>query len=202
MSYSPITDFLALLRQTGSAVNMERMPGIDFVIAALSRLGQFNLFVGQSAPIVNQPTTVWFKPALPSWTAEGTVYLWNAATAQYEIATPALWNARAGGYSFQSVTASNGIVTPGTTVLAVQRTAPLSTVLTLPSLAAQFATGKQLQIVDFSTGILNQHIIFLSPPDGATIMQQGTWQIVSTPDQLAGVTLQPSPDLNAWIIAP
>lgn len=203
MSYNPTTDFLALLRQAAGGVAFAEVPGLDFTVAALARAGLINLSVGQTPPLVNQSTTAWFKPALPSWTAEGVLFLWNAATASYAPATPALWVTMLSptGYAFQSLTGSNGIVQAGTSLLAVQRTAPSATTIALPSLGAQQASGRKLQVVDFSTGVVN-HVITLITPDGATIMRAATWQLLSTADQLAGVMLQPSPDLNAWIIAP
>lgn len=97
MSYNPITDFIALLRQTAGGVRSERMPGLDYVVAALARAGLISISVGQTAPVVNQATTVWFQPAVPSWTGEGVVFLWNAAVPGYQIATPALWSALIAG---------------------------------------------------------------------------------------------------------
>lgn len=91
MSYNPLTDFLALLRQTGAGVRTERMPGLDYIIAALARAGQFAVVVGQTAPTSNQQTTVWLKPGGLSANAESVVYLFNTGTGVYEIATPALW---------------------------------------------------------------------------------------------------------------
>ena len=205
MSYTPATDFLALLRSTGSGVRTEQMPGLDYVVAAMARAGFINLSVSATAPSINQASTAWFKPAVPSWTAEGILYLWNVGAAAYQPATPALWAAFlvpiVSGYSFQSVAVGAANITAGTTLLAVQRAAPVTTALTLPTLAAQFASGKELRIVDFSTAVAN-HAITLSVPDTATIMQSAAWQLLSTPDQLAGITLTPSPDLNAWVIAP
>lgn len=93
MSYAPTTDFLALLRLTAGGVRTERMPGLDYVVQALARAGMITLSVSQTAPIASQVTTAWFRPAVPSWNAEGTLFLWNAVTAQYELATPALWAA-------------------------------------------------------------------------------------------------------------
>lgn len=92
MSYAPTTDFLALLRQVGAGVRAERMPGLDWLVVALARAGLFQLAVSQVAPVLNQSTTVWFKPAVPSSFAEGILFLWNPVTAQYEVATPALWS--------------------------------------------------------------------------------------------------------------
>jgi len=204
MSYSPTTDFLALLRQTAAGVNFERMPGLDFVLAALARAGMFSVSVGQTAPIVNQSSTAWLRAASPSWTAEGILYLWNAATVQYEVATPALWTAliaSGGSYAFQLVSVAAGVVNSGVSLLAVQRSAPVTTSLMLPNLVSQWSTGRRLQVVDFSTAVA-RHVITLTVPDTATIMQRASWQLVSTTDQLTGVTLQPSPELNAWIIAP
>ncbi len=206
MGYNPATDFLALLRNTGGGVRTEQMPGLDWVVAALDRAGFLTLSVGQTAPITAQASTAWFQPAIPSWSAEGILYLWNAAAVAYQPATPALWAAFLApiisGYTFQAVTLGAGTITAGVTLCAVQRAAPATTAIQLPILAAQFAAGaKKLQIVDFSTSVTN-HAITLSVPDTATIMQQTTWELLSTADQLAGITLQPCPDLNAWVIAP
>lgn len=91
MSYNPVTDFLGLLRSTTSGVEQVRAPTLDIVIAALARAGLFTLYVGQTAPTSNQAVTAWLQPAQPSWTAEGTLWLWNAGTAAYVPATPALF---------------------------------------------------------------------------------------------------------------
>lgn len=205
MSYTPNTDFLALLRQTAGGARVADMPGLDFVVAALSRAGLFTLSVGQTAPTTSVQTTAWLKPAIPTWSAEGTVFLYNAATAQYESASYALWTAflapGIAGYSFQNVALPTANVVSGTSLLAIQRVNPAATALTLPPLAQQFATTRKLQIVDFSTSIA-AHAITLTTPDGATIMQRAALHLQSTPDNLAGVMLTPSPDLNSWIIAP
>lgn len=201
MSYTPTTDFLALLRQTAGGVSVARMPGLDYVLSALARAGLFKLSIGQTAPLVNQVNTVWLLPASPSWTAEGTVFIWNTTTGQYETATPALWNAllSPSQYVFQSVAGASNVVKPSTSLLAVQRTAPSVTTLILPGLATRF--NKPLQVVDWSTSVTN-HAITLTTPDGATIMQKASWLLYSTADQLGGVTLFPSADLNGWVIAP
>jgi len=205
MSYTPTTDFIALLRNTGAGVRTEQMPGLDFVVSAMARAGLINLVISATAPLSNQATTVWFQPASPSWSAEGVLFLWNAAATAYQPATPALWAAYLiplqAGYVFQSAAAASVAITAGVSLLAVQRAAPVATGLILPNLAAQFASGKKLQIVDFSTGVAN-HTITLTTPDGATIMGLASWQLLSTAFQLSGVMLQPSPDLNSWIIAP
>lgn len=203
MAYNPVTDFLALMRNASDGVTVGEMPGLDFVVYAMARAGMFRLSVGQTAPIVNQADTVWLKPSVPSWVAEGTVWLWDASTGAYALATPALWdNVMApSGYSFQSVTGSANIVRVGASLVAVERVAPSVTVLTLPTLLGQWQTGRVLKIVDWSSGVV-EHTIMLTTPDGATIMQQSSWQLFSSAAQLAGITLSPSPNLNGWVIAP
>lgn len=206
MSYTPSTDFLALLRLVGTEVRSLRMPGLDWLIDGLARAGMFTLSIGQSAPTVNQATTVWFQPASPSWVAEGTFYIWNPVTQRYEVATPALWRTlfAPGASVFQSLPAANNAISPGVTLAAVQRDAPVATTVVLPTLAAQYLAQKDIDLIDYSTNIV-AHTITIQPNGAdatAKIMQQPQWQIFSTPDQIAGIRLRPSPDLNAWVIAP
>lgn len=205
MSYNPTTDFPGMLRLVGSSLRSERVPGLNFVVDALSRMGFVSLFVGQTAPTVNQASTVWFQPAQPSWGAEGTVWLWNAVANAYQVATPALWsillNGSVLGYSFQSLPNANNVIGNAVSLAAVQRVAPAATSVVLPNLAIYHATGLKLQVVDFSTGVVN-HIITLTTPDGATIMQRAAWELGSNAAQLSGVTLTASPELNSWVIAP
>lgn len=92
MSYDPSTDFFALLRQTPGGVRTARVPGLDVAISALARAGFITLFVGQSPPTTNPTTTVWLKPAVPSWTAEGVVFLWDPELSAFAPATPFLWS--------------------------------------------------------------------------------------------------------------
>lgn len=203
MVYNPATDFLGLLRLTGSGVRSERMPGLDYVVSALARAGMINLYVGQTAPVANQATTVWFQPAIPSWLAEGVLYIWNAVTQRYEIATPTLWRSifAPGASIFQSLPLANNAINPGVTLAAVQRNAPVNTAVMLPSIAAQYVLQKDIDLIDYSTNVVN-HTITVTTPDGSAIMQKAQWLLLSTADQLAGIKLRPSPDLNAWIIAP
>jgi hypothetical protein len=203
MSYNSATDFIGLLRLVGSGVRSERMPGLDYIVAALARAGMFALSVGQTAPTVNQASTFWFQPAIPSWTAEGTLYIWNPVAAAYQIATPALWQAflSPAGSVFQSLPNANNVINPGVSLAAVQRAAPANTAVQLPSIAAQYLTQKDLVLTDFSTGVVN-HQILVSPVGGATIMQGATLNLQSTADYLARVRLRPSPDLNSWVSIP
>jgi len=200
MAYNPTTDFLALVRQTSGGARIADIPGLDYVVAALARAGLFTLYVGQTAPTVNQQTTVWLLPATPSWTSEGTVLLWNPATLAYAPATPALWvELLSFGYAFQSTASAAAAVAATTSLFAIQRTAPVATALTLPSVAGR--AGKPLQIVDWSANVAG-HTVTVTPNGAETIMQRASFQLLSTADQLAGVTLYPSFDLNGWVIAP
>jgi hypothetical protein len=201
MSYNPATDFIGLLRLVGSGVRSERMPGLDYVVAALARAGMFAMSIGQTAPTVNQASTFWFQPAIPSWTAEGTLYIWNPVAGAYQQATPALWRAflSPSGSVFQSLAAANNTINPGVSLAAVQRAAPVNTTVQLPTIAAQYLTQKDIVLVDYSTAVAN-HDILLTTPDGATIMGQANWNLLSTAASLVCVRLRPSPDLNSWVL--
>lgn len=91
MSYDPATDFLALLRDTSGGVRSVRAPTLDIILSTLSDAGLFVMSVSATAPTADQATTAWLKPADPSWSGNGAFYLWNAATTEYELATPALF---------------------------------------------------------------------------------------------------------------
>lgn len=137
MSYTPSTDLLAVLRLTGGGLRTGRVPGLDYMLAAMSRAGMFALYVGAVAPLINQAATVWLKPATPSWSAEGTVFLWNAVTSEYEVATPLLWStllstATSGATPIvQDVTTNAANVAPSATIVRVQNVGALVT-LTMP----------------------------------------------------------------------
>lgn len=200
MSYTPTTDFLALLRRVSGGGRFLEIPGLDYLVEALARAGLFALHVGQTAPTTDQATTVWLKPFNPSWSAEGTVFLWNASTLAYEAATPALWSAFLAPDSipehFQSVTTAGPVVVAdGTTLLAVQRDAPAATALTLPSVLNR--GGVPLHIVDWSTNVV-AHSINPTPDGAETIMRGAAFPLVSTAASLVSVTLYPSINLNGW----
>lgn len=206
MSYDYKTDFLALARQTSGGVRIERMPGMDYVVEALSRADMFKTHVGVTPPTTDQPITVWIRPAPGgSWTAESQIWLWDLLTQQYMPATNALWasifvSAAAVQTIFQSVTTETGAANTNTTLLAVQRANPTQTTLSLPSVFAR--SSGALRIVDWSTGIAAEHEISLVPEVGQTIMQLPSWKLISTPYASQGVTLFPSTNLSGWVIAP
>jgi hypothetical protein len=90
MSYAPTTDFIALARAVTGGVQKAEIPGLDVIVDILRRSGLINVSVSATQPVANQATTMWFQPATPSYSAEGTLRLWNGAA--YVAATPALFN--------------------------------------------------------------------------------------------------------------
>lgn len=91
MAYNATTDFVAIWRLVLGAVSKVEMPGLDFVLSALSRSGLITLSVSAIAPVANQSITAWLQPAAPSYSAEGTLHLWDPVAAAYAAATPALF---------------------------------------------------------------------------------------------------------------
>lgn len=91
MVYNPATDFLALWRNVAGQLSKLEMPGLDYVIAALARAGLFTLSVSATAPVANQSTTAWLQAAVPSYSGEGVLNLWNPVTSTYAPATAALF---------------------------------------------------------------------------------------------------------------
>lgn len=107
--------------------------------------------------------------------------------------------------SRQIVTGASATITAGLSWVFVNRTAPTTTALTLPSAATR--DGLPLRIADYSESVTD-HIITLTPAVAAqTIMRQSTWELRSNPSNLASVTLWPVEDPDdasnhVWIIAP
>jgi hypothetical protein len=137
MSFTANTDFLALLRLTSGGIRTERMPGLDYVVQALARMGIINLSVSAVAPAANQATTVWLQPFVPSWVAEGTVFLWNVAAGQYQVATPALWSAfflasGSAGFVVQNITAAGPTLVQVNASIVLVQNVGASVALTMP----------------------------------------------------------------------
>lgn len=202
MSYNPSIDLLALLRETSGGMRVERMPGLDYLVVGLARAGMFLLSTDQTPPTDDRAITVWLRPAQPSWATEGAVYLYNAATLEYEPATPALWGALFIAVSFlpnfQSVVTGAAAVGSLTSMLAIQRVNPAATALALPSVLTR---TRPLQLVDWSTAVVD-HQITLTAFAGETVMLLPSFVLLSNAVQLAGVTLYPASQLNGWAIAP
>jgi hypothetical protein len=91
MTFNPATDFLGLWRNNAGQVSKLEIPGLDYVVAALARAGVINLSVSATAPVASQSVTAWLQAAVPSYSAEGALFLWNSVAAAYAPATPALF---------------------------------------------------------------------------------------------------------------
>lgn len=75
----------------------------------------------------------------------------------------------------------------------INRVSPVTTALTLPSIAARLlARPEPFTIIDISTAIGGAgHTITVTPDGAETIMRQATWTMFSTVDQLSFITLLP-----------
>lgn len=112
MSYTPGIDYVALWRnQIGGATKAE-MPGLDFAIAALHRAGLINVHFSDTQPTSNQARTMWFRPARPTYSGEGVLYLWNGVA--YVAATPELFHplAKTTTLTFSLTQAEQIVLTP------------------------------------------------------------------------------------------
>jgi hypothetical protein len=196
MSYAPTTDFLGLLRQTPGGVRTERMPGLDYVTAALARAGMFQLSVSDTPPTLQQNTTAWFRPATPSWASEGTLYLWEADTAQYVPATPMLWSelfiTTAAATNVQHIV-TPGPVNVGGTVNIVLVDQPISAPITLVMPLASAKIGDVL-ISDWK-GDAGQGNTITVTLTGSDVFPGGltTWQIAGN---TGSIFLRPAPGLG------
>lgn len=90
MAFDPVTDRAGLYRNNGATVTKMAMPALDFVVSALARAGLVTLSVSATPPVVNQDVTAWLQAAVPSYSAEGEMFLWDPDTSAYVAATPAL----------------------------------------------------------------------------------------------------------------
>jgi hypothetical protein len=91
MSYQPSTDFVGLWRAVPGGLEKGEMPGLDFTVMALARAGLVSVVVSSTPPTTNQASTAWFRPATPSYAAEGALYLWDSVLLTYVPATPSLF---------------------------------------------------------------------------------------------------------------
>ncbi|MDE2101698.1 MAG: hypothetical protein KGL39_30915 [Patescibacteria group bacterium] len=93
------------------------------------------------------------------------------------------------------VTTASAIIAGGTFSVGVERSAPVTTALILPSVADQ--DGIPLIIFDWSSSVAG-HTITLTPDGSETIMRLSSWQLYSTADSLAFIRLIPSTLLSGW----
>jgi len=97
------------------------------------------------------------------------------------------------------VSGASASVSVGENAVAIQRAAPTATAITLPAVTPQ--DGIPISVFDWSTSVV-EHAITITPDGTEKIMGQSSYTIVSTPSQMAGVTLYPSTTLAGWYIAP
>jgi hypothetical protein len=114
MSYNPPSDFVGLWRAVSGGVEKGEMPGLDFVVAALNRAGLLRVVTSATAPASNQIGTAWFRPANPSFSSEGALFLWDGST--YVPATPELFHG-SGGSTDSGGGGNGGDGAVGTTTL-------------------------------------------------------------------------------------
>jgi hypothetical protein len=115
MVYTPSTDFVGLWRSIAGGVEKAEMPGLDFIVAGLNRAGLIRAVFSATPPATAQATTAWFQTAVPSWAAEGALYLWDSSLLTYVPATPDLFSKfLQSGASYQNIIAVTGIP-PNTT---------------------------------------------------------------------------------------
>lgn len=119
-------------------------------------------------------------------------------TSQGAGAVPA-WSGIPSSEPVVVVTTSSASIAAKTIAVAVQRTAPSTTALALPTVASQ--NGIPMHIFDWSTSVTD-HAITITPSGSEKIMLASTWPIYSNASSLAGVTLYPSTTLGGWYIAP
>lgn len=134
MPYSPSTDFVGLWRAVSGGVEKAEMPGVDFMVSALTRAGLMRTVTSQTAPVTNQSTTAWFRPANPSFSSEGSLFLWDPRLSMYVPATPELFHGGSSG---------GGDGGGGTDMVIISGTTPVS-----PTAGTEWWNGTILQLWD------------------------------------------------------
>lgn len=103
----------------------------------------------------------------------------------------------AGGSGLVQVTGASATITAGTPAVAIVRTAPVTTSLTLPAVSAQ---ADKLQIFDWSSSVTG-HTITINRAGSDMIMRATSFQLFSNAASLASITLYPSTTLGGWYTA-
>lgn len=174
MPYNPSSDFVGLWRAVSGGVEKAEMPGMDFVIAAMTRAGLMRTVISQTAPTVNQRTTAWFKPAAQSFASEGSLFLWDPTLNMYVPATPELFH---GG--------SSGGGGGGTDMVIISGTAPIN-----PVAGQEWWNGIQLQLWDGSLWKV------VGPPLGPSGAALETTALTFAITQSAAITIA----ATGWVI--
>lgn len=107
------------------------------------------------------------------------------------------WNT--GGSALIQITTASGLIIAGTPAVAIVRAAPVTTSLTLPSVASQL--GQPIHVFDWSSAVTG-HTITVTPNGSETIMLAANWPIFSNSVSLGSATFYPSTALGGWYIAP
>jgi hypothetical protein len=123
----------------------------------------------------------------------------NGGNGGFQVVASSKGSSSPGGSGLVQVTTSSAVVAAGTPAVAIVRSAPSTTAITLPSVASQ--SGLPLSIFDWSTSVTS-HTITLTPNGSETIMRAATWPMFSNSSNLASLTLRPSTALSGWYIAP
>jgi hypothetical protein len=96
------------------------------------------------------------------------------------------------------VTGSSGSVDAGDTFIVITRVGPTLTEISLPSVTAQ--GNKRLVVKDWSTSIVSDHEIRLTPSGSETIDRAATYSGWSNSSALTVIKLRPSQLLSGWIV--
>jgi hypothetical protein len=95
----------------------------------------------------------------------------------------------------QIVTTSSDTIESSTTVVAIERAAPFTTALALPS----GLDGQRITIVDWSTSVTS-HTVTITPDGDQTIMLAASWEFLSDATRLGAVTLHFNEELDGWYV--
>ena len=162
MPYNPTTDLVGLWRTAPGGVTKAELPGLDFVVQAMSRAGLMRTVTSATAPTANQSTTAWFRPASPSYGSEGALFLWDPTLSMYVPATPELFH---GG-------SSGGDGGGGSGMVIISGTAPSN-----PTAGTEWWNGTILQLWDGgmwktvgpSTGSVTTSTLVFAIPQTSTL---------------------------------
>jgi hypothetical protein len=123
----------------------------------------------------------------------------NAGSGGFQAVSGNVGGGSAGGSGpVRQVTTSSDVIPALTPAVAIVRAAPVTTALTLPTVASQ--AGVPMHIFDWSTSVTG-HTITITPNGAETIMRAANWQIFSNSASLGSATFYPSTALSGWYIA-
>jgi len=106
-------DFILTIRRSLTNPTLGSAPFVDSILDTLLTAGILNVSISETAPTSNQANTIWLQPLASSWTGNGMVYMWNAASSAYVVATPALFAAYVVSQAPNATDTSRGVVQIG-----------------------------------------------------------------------------------------